>query len=1118
MQKLARLRQLLSDHPALRAGGCVIAGLLLTAILFFMIRNLEDQHLVSDFQRRAANRVTAVKAELEQTAHSAEVLNKLFSTVNNGSYEQFQTIATQLLERNPYIRNFAFHKIVSTAERPAFEMAMRTIHPDFRITELTDGRLVPAASRDRYRVVTYVVPMQGNERALGLDAATRPQQRDAQMRACRTGMVSATPSYQLVQQSDSQRGFLLLMPVYHHGRAGCDAVLGYTVATLDGSKLVKSALAARGLLHLEGFEVAVYARAAAGDNGLVFLDPSRALSMVNPYNYLQRLLYKWSGRYSAEFEIAGQHWQVAVSRQLLFSDHRGSLSTLIAGMLISMLGGAYLYATGMRSQHIHRLAAERAVELARMQKLLSTNRQLDRERAYLKTLFEQAPGFIAILNGSEHVFEIANTAYYQLVGHRELIGMPVRAALPELEGQGFFELLDQVFATAQPFVGRALPITVQREPGGASETRYVDFVYQPIMDADGKITAIFVQGNDVSQEKISEHRLQHLATHDALTNLPNYAYVHDRLQQAIAQVDRDGQALAVMILDLDRFKFINESMGHRSGDEILKIIAMRLQAAAPHAHTVARLDGDKFALVGPAAGMIHAAQRIKEAVAQPLTVHGHEFVLSCSLGIATYPGSDGNAGELLQNADIAMSRAKARGGNNFQFHTADMNHWVRDRLKLTSALRNALARSEFVLHYQPQIDLVTGAIVGMEALLRWRHPELGMVPPNQFIALAEETGLIVPIGAWVLRTACAQAKAWQDAGYGKIRVAVNLSVQQFSQQDIVAVIESILHETMLDPHCLDIELTENMVMLDVNHAVDVLEQIKKLGVLLSIDDFGTGYSSLSYLKRFPIDMLKIDRSFIRDIPADANDAAISDAIISMAHSLGMRVIAEGVETEEQCQFLAQNMCDEIQGFLFSQALAPDRMEQLLRQATCLPAHLLRMHKPTRTLLLVDDEPAILATLKRLLRKHDYRILTAACGEEGLRLLAENSIDVIVSDQRMPGMTGVEFLRQVKTLHPDTVRIVLSGFSDLQSITDAVNEGAIYKFLTKPWDNDQLREHIDEAFRHKEMANDNRRLNMEVRAANRDRAAANRQLGYERARQNLYVSNRGAGDNPHESKK
>jgi EAL domain-containing protein (putative c-di-GMP-specific phosphodiesterase class I)/FixJ family two-component response regulator len=336
-------------------------------------------------------------------------------------------------------------------------------------------------------------------------------------------------------------------------------------------------------------------------------------------------------------------------------------------------------------------------------------------------------------------------------------------------------------------------------------------------------------------------------------------------------------------------------------------------------------------------------------------------------------------------------------------------------------------------------------------------------------------------------------RTWEDAGLTGLRVAVNLSPRQFRDPQLAEKIGSALAEAGIEPRMLCLEITENVVMLDTPASQAMLTHLRSLGIDLVLDDFGTGYSSLNYLKKFAFDKVKIDRSFVSNITTDSNDGAIATAIVSMAHSLGIRVVAEGVETEVQCDFLRRNMCDEIQGFLFSPALSADDTAALLREERRLPDHLLRLNRPQRTLLIVDDEVNIVSSLKRLLRRDNYNILTANSGMEGLEVLARNDVDVIVSDQRMPGMTGVEFLGKAKELYPDTVRLVLSGYTELQSVTDAVNQGAIYKFLMKPWDDTQLREHIGEAFQRKEMADENRRLTLEVRTANFELAAANRKL-------------------------
>jgi diguanylate cyclase (GGDEF)-like protein/PAS domain S-box-containing protein len=610
-------------------------------------------------------------------------------------------------------------------------------------------------------------------------------------------------------------------------------------------------------------------------------------------------------------------------------------------------------------------------------------------------------------------------------------------------------------------------------------------------------TRLVIAHYNVTKTKAAEQHLAYLAHYDSLTGLPNRELLRDRLRQAIAHADRYKHSVWVISVNIDHFKRVNDTIGLKGGDTVLELLGRRLRASLREIDTLERVGGDEFVMVLPGEAeesvLSCTLQRISAAVSQSLVVDENEFFLRCSAGVAVYPNDGSEPEKLIEHANTAMHRAKELGRSNYQFYTPSMNESALERLRMERQLRHALEHDEFALYYQPQVDLRTGCIVGMEALLRWRHPERGLVPPNEFIALAEETGLIVPFGAWVLRTACRQNMAWQRAGFGELRIGVNLSARQFSQKNLVGMIASILEETGLPPHCLDLELTENLVMTDVEHAIGVLNDLRRLGVQLSIDDFGTGYSSLSYLKRFPIDVLKIDQSFVREIAPKSNDAAISDAIISMAHSLGIKVIAEGVETEAQCEFLSRKMCDEIQGFLFAKPLPVNEVEALLREGRRLPEHLLRQHKPPRTLLLVDDEPNILAALKRLVRRDGYQMFFASSGKEGLEVLARHEIDVIVSDQRMPGMTGVEFLRAVKTLYPETVRIVLSGFTELQSVTDAVNEGAIYKFLTKPWEDNQLREHIAEAFQHKEMADENHRLNLEVRTANQELAKANRQL-------------------------
>ncbi len=656
-----------------------------------------------------------------------------------------------------------------------------------------------------------------------------------------------------------------------------------------------------------------------------------------------------------------------------------------------------------------------------------------------------------------------------------------------------------------PLLGQVNKFYHQADIDRTMMERSLEIASQEMLEQNQALT------NELEARRAAESQVTQLINFDELTGLAKRSLLTDRLTQAIASAQRQMQKVTVLVLGLDHFKTICDSLGHRVSNELLKIIGGRLSACIRDSDTVARLGGDEFAIVLIAsqdagstpshrsswvfgeesdAHLIELLQRVLKSVSEPVVLADRELQVTCSIGVSLYPQDGDNGEALLRAAGAAMGSAKQTGRNKFQFFKPEQSAKIEARLAMQGQLRLAIERQEFVLHYQPQVDLCTGRIVGVEALIRWNHPELGLVAPLNFIELAEETGLIVPIGAWVIRTACEQSVAWRRAGHGKIRMAVNLSVRQFAQPDLVEYIASVLADTALEPECLEIELTESLVMDDVTHSVGILHRLKTLGLQMSMYDFGTGYSILAYLTRFPIDLLKIDQSFVRESHC-SDGVAIIKAIISMAHNLGIRVIAEGVETEAQCDLLRLNLCDEIQGYLFSKPVDAEKIGDLLTQNKRLPEKLLRFEKPKRTLLLVDDEPNITSALKRLFRHPDLQILTANGGQAGLEVLAKNHVDVIVSDQRMPEMTGVEFLKIVKTRYPNTVRIVLSGFTELHSVTEAVNEGAVYKFLTKPWNDNELRNAIDEALKRKEFADENQRLNFEVHTANQKLAEVNR---------------------------
>jgi diguanylate cyclase (GGDEF)-like protein/PAS domain S-box-containing protein len=438
---------------------------------------------------------------------------------------------------------------------------------------------------------------------------------------------------------------------------------------------------------------------------------------------------------------------------------------------------------------------------------------------------------------------------------------------------------------------------------------------------------------DLSQNKRTQDQLNHLAYHDALTDLPNQVLFKDRLKQAIALSRRSDQMQAVLLLNLDRFKAINDSLGYTSGDRLLQSVAQRLTSCVRESDTVARFGGDEFAIlltqIPRAQDAANVARAIKQALNQAFIFDDQEIFVSSSIGISIYPQDGRDTAGLLKTAGVALQRAKVQGGNNYQFYTAGGTTRALKQLVLESNLRQSLDRDEFFVQYQPQVAIQDFHLVGMEALVRWQHPSLGVLYPKDFITLAEESGLIIALGDWILRNACAQNKSWQDTGLPPMRLSVNFSARQFQQPTFITDVSQILKETNLDPRWLELELTESSIMKDPEEAIEKLHELKLMGIHVAIDDFGTGYSSLNYLKRFPIDTLKIDKSFVSDVCRDPHDTSIVRAIINLGHALDLNVIAEGVETREQLQYLAALECDLVQGFLFSKPLSVKAFEELL---------------------------------------------------------------------------------------------------------------------------------------------------------------------------------------------
>lgn len=596
--------------------------------------------------------------------------------------------------------------------------------------------------------------------------------------------------------------------------------------------------------------------------------------------------------------------------------------------------------------------------------------------------------------------------------------------------------------------------------------RYLALNAAPVRNNRGELLAVIETFEDVTERKCYEKQLEYQANHDGLTHLPNRNVLVDRIHQALLMSQRNSKQVAIFFIDLDNFKFINDSLGHDIGDGLLKKTAERLVSCIRAGDTVARQGGDEFIIMVSDCEVDAVADRIareiQNVVSQPFGINEQDLVITCSIGISISPRDGEDVQTLIKHADLAMYQAKEQGRNRTRFFTGEMNARSLSRMNMEKHLRRALERNELFLCYQPKVSLRSGRITSMEALVRWQSPELGLISPASFIPLAEEIGLIEPIGEWVLETACRQNREWQDVGLPAIPVAVNLSAYQFRQKNLVRVVERILRESGLEPRYLELEITESLVMQNLDRVTTILNELKELGTALSMDDFGTGYSSLSYLKRFPFNKLKIDQSFVRDITTDPDSATIVKTIIAMAHNLRLKVIAEGVETTGQLNYLRLHNCDEIQGYLFSKPVAADDFRSLLRENRTLTFGDYQANWESHTILVVDDEQNVATSLQRMLTMQGYTVLTASSAAEGFELLATRRIDVVISDLRMPTMNGSEFLDRVKIIYPDVARMILTGDLDLHAATEAINRGTVFKYLIKPWDDKVLLAHVAEA--------------------------------------------------------
>ncbi len=897
-------------------------ALVLLVGLEIQVARWEQQRLQSRFERDASHLASLVRtrfADYLDVLQASERVMVASPAIDTPTFEQF---SSTWLSRYPGIQAIGWIALTPAAAVPALERSARTspATADFRVVD-RDGhnQLVPLAQRDEYFVIRHIAPLNRNRRALGVNVSSIPNSFDAVQRTVASGTAAATRAFELTQETEHKLGVVIYQRTLAPGSTLQTPPAGLVFVALRLEEAVESVLSQQPVPGV-GYCLEEVTIAQPRGKRLAGLAQCPSVGQAGPGG-----IHTWQ----ETFDFAGQTWRLGFAPTPAYAAlNRGwETWTLIAiGLVSTGLLGAFLLATTGRARRIEEMVGQRTSELA------DTSRRLQAQQAIL-THAER----IARL-GSWEADPITGASHWSAELYRVLgipaecdsqLGALLDAMLPS-DRSTLRDALNRV-ANGQP--NASLDVRLPPENG---ESRTVHFTIEATPNpAGGTLLRGTVQ--DVTASRAAEAHIHYLAHYDTLTGLPNRTLWINRAEQALAFARRNQLRLGVLFLDLDNFKTINDTLGHPVGDRLLSAVAKRLSGSLRDEDILARIGGDEFVVLLPQLGRpddaATVARKLIASLNAPFHVGNQDLVTSTSVGIALYPGNGADINTLLKHADTAMYDAKSEGRNDFRFFTPDMNSRAYARLKLENALRRALDRNELILEYQPQWQMPGQTLVGVEALVRWNHPDRGRVSPHEFIPIAEETGLIQPLGDWVLREACRQQAEWQvlaqRTGHTCPVVAINISALQFRKPDFLTRVRQIIADSGATPDRLELELTESALMQPTPEIEAQLAALRAMGIGLALDDFGTGYSSLAYLKRLPLTHLKIDRSFVRDLPGDAEDAAIAAATLSIARDLGLKVIAEGVETDAQRDFLLARQCSVMQGFLFARPLPAEAIAQLL---------------------------------------------------------------------------------------------------------------------------------------------------------------------------------------------
>ena len=910
-----------ADWQGRRLGVAIPLGLAL-AILAFAFRQVlvwEELRVQAQFTRDTEHLSSQVRKRLDAQIDMMLAIRGLMSVSESVTREEFQDFVRPWLDRYPGTQNFGWNPRVLQGQRAHFEALVRASgHPGFHVLDRdSQGSVYPAADAPEYLPMVYVEPFERNASALGVNPMSLPAAAQAILESRRTGSPVAAEAFRLVQETGTQKGVVLYLATHRNTPSAQNEALSLhpEEGVVSSAFRMDDALAAvRAQAEELSVELCLKDLAAAPGRQRLTGPDGCDSGAWQDHTVSRRVALPFAGR-TWELRLRATNPYVAAQRTW------AAWGALATGLLGTGLLGAFLLISTGNTRRIASLVDRRTRELEATTATLRENQAALAEAMRIARMgsWETRVGRSG-LRCSDELHQLLDVEAHRLGSVHDLVAALAPEDRPLIEAR-----LEEL---AQAPGQVTIDARTDREPA-----RVLQFQIESDWQA-GALAHFRGTVQDVTEAREAEAHIQYLAHFDTLTGLPNRSAWVGHAQETLRSAERHGDRLAVLFLDLDNFKTINDSLGHPIGDRLLAAVARRLSGCLRGEDRLARLGGDEFVALLPRLerpeDAATVARKMLAVLDDTLRIEDHDLRPSVSIGIALYPDDGQSVDVLLKHADTAMYGAKAAGRNNYQFFVAAMNERANERLQLESALRRAVAEKQLLLHYQPQIDTRSGRPIGCEALVRWQHPERGLVPPARFIPIAEDSGMIVPIGEWVLREACRQQAEWRAAGLKDLTVAINISALQFQRADFPDVVARILDETGADPAMIELEITESALMNPGSEQLDRLNRLIERGLTLALDDFGTGYSCLAYLKRLPLSRIKIDRSFVADLPGDTEDAAVVSATLSLARDLGMDVVAEGVETANQRAFLAERNCTLMQGYLFSRPLDAGSFEAWIR--------------------------------------------------------------------------------------------------------------------------------------------------------------------------------------------